>query len=365
MFKAAPEKIGDSTYKMTNREFNTVKVVLPTQGVWHLERKKAIMKAHPEVQQLFGHDPRTAIFIIFFVSLITSLSIWCAPLPWWQQLVIGYTFGAWASFCGITLGHEAVHGLIFANDFLNKLFGIIAFTCSFLGPLAMFWQVEHIWHHSVVVDKVERFGPPGNSRVKKALIATFLYFAINIGFGVTSFLVFCVMFAHAVFYFLGRRPTLWPKEVNIPPFNRFPQTLNGWLFTNCAISYGYLAVLYFNYGIGPIIFQIMLTSICNGMHPFGFRNVQEHYALQKGQPTASVYAGWVNAFTFNIGYHVEHHDFNTIPCLRLPRLTEIAPEFYKTLPHYKSYTEAMIKFFSDDGIPLEAIFADNPLFKCE
>jgi len=95
------------------------------------------------------------------------------------------------------------------------------------------------------------------------------------------------------------------------------------------------------------------------------RNVQEHYALQKGQPTASVYAGWINTVTFNIGYHVEHHDFNTIPHSRLYRLHQIAPEFYLTLPHYKSYTEIMYKFFTDKGIPLSVIFSDNPLFKMD
>jgi sphingolipid delta-4 desaturase len=337
-------------------------MTLPTQGVWHIDRKKAILKAHPEVADLCGNDPTTAFWILVFFFATTWLSIKSSELVGWQQVLIGYTLGAYLSFCTITLGHDGVHGLIFKNSFLNKICAIVAFAPAFLGPFAMFWQSEHLWHHSIVVDKMERFGAANNGPIKKFLICFLLYLVLNVGFATASAAMMVLMSVHMILYALGIRDSLLPKSSRIPPFNRFPQCINLWFFANGIFSYLYLSTLYFCYGSGPIIFQVMIMMFANGFHPLGMRNVQEHYGIQKSQPTASVYSGWINRMTFSIGYHVEHHDFATIPLSRLHRLHQIAPEFYLTLQHYKSYSEVFYRFFTDPGIPLDVIFADNPLF---
>jgi fatty acid desaturase len=48
-------------------------------------------------------------------------------------------------------------------------------------------------------------------------------------------------------------------------------------------------------------------------------------------PSSSTYAGkWYSLLTLGTNYHVEHHDFPTIPLHRLGQLRDIAPEFYRT-----------------------------------
>lgn len=47
------------------------------------------------------------------------------------------------------------------------------------------------------------------------------------------------------------------------------------------------------------------------------------------RPTASTYAGrWYSVLTLGTNYHLEHHDFPTIPFHELGKLRQIAPEYY-------------------------------------
>jgi len=48
-------------------------------------------------------------------------------------------------------------------------------------------------------------------------------------------------------------------------------------------------------------------------------------------PSSSTYAGrWYSILTLGTNYHVEHHDFPTIPLHKLGKLRKIAPEFYRS-----------------------------------
>lgn len=48
-------------------------------------------------------------------------------------------------------------------------------------------------------------------------------------------------------------------------------------------------------------------------------------------PSSSTYAGrWYSILTLGTNYHVEHHDFPTIPLHQLGKLRKIAPEFYRS-----------------------------------
>ena len=119
-------------------------------------------------------------------------------------------------------------------------------------------------------------------------------------------------------------------------------------------------VLY-NYGWKASLFLYLSSGFANGLHPLGMRQVQEHYLQKRGQPTYSVYSVF-NPILYNLGFHVEHHDFPQIPWNRLPQLTKIAPEFYRSkeagLFYYESYTQILYQFLFTPGIPIESLIEE-------
>ena len=58
----------------------------------------------------------------------------------------------------------------------------------------------------------------------------------------------------------------------------------------------------------------------------------------------------MNALAYNVGYHNEHHDFPSVPWSRLPLVTQIAPEFYDSLPRCHSWPGTVLRYIFDDAI---------------
>jgi sphingolipid delta-4 desaturase len=337
--------------------------VLPEQGSWHLERKKQILEKHPEVRQLIGTNPWTAVVFLIPFTLQMLLCCYVESAPFWQLVVLSYTVGSFLSSGMGVLGHEGAHGLVFANPrWLNKLFACIAFTPVFIGPFGNYWAVEHMYHHQVVVDKMNRYGPQQSGLFFKLIVTLLFIHLLSLVFFITSSTLMAVCVVTITMKLLGLRKKFFVEKFALPPYKNFPQIIGKWFVVNQIITNGFFFSVYYFIGPWAVLYLYLSISWANSLHPLGMRQVQEHYLRKKDQPTNSVY-GLTQPLVFNVGYHNEHHDFPNIPWNRLPKLHRLAPEFYNTLFYYNSYNEVLYNFLFDRGIPtsvlLEGSIFDN------
>lgn len=343
--------------RLVNCENFAMKAVLPEQGSWHLKRKQEILKAHPEIEELFGNNPWSTVFLVLSFSAHMYVAINLVNASWPVIFLASYTIGALLSWQCATLAHEGAHKLVFKNATLNKLFAVVAFLPVVTGPFGNFWSVEHMYHHQVVVDKMNRYGSQQAGPVRKAVAALLFFSVVNSGFLVISAIVYLRTLIQLPLYALGVVKKPFPDKFKLPPYDMFPQIVNHWFVLNMTMSIFFNAITIYLFGVIPTVYFFLSSGFSNGLHPLGMRQVQEHYLQLKGQPTYSVYSVF-NPILFNLGFHVEHHDFPRIPWNRLPQVSKIAPEYYNKLYSYKSYTQVLWIFLFNKGVPISAMLED-------
>eukprot|EP00999_Lentomonas_sp_LEN2_P000576 NODE_1574_length_807_cov_90.054412_g1525_i0.p1 GENE.NODE_1574_length_807_cov_90.054412_g1525_i0~~NODE_1574_length_807_cov_90.054412_g1525_i0.p1 ORF type:complete len:239 (+),score=39.07 NODE_1574_length_807_cov_90.054412_g1525_i0:71-718(+) len=115
------------------------------------------------------------------------------------------------------------------------------------------------------------------------------------------------------------------------------------------------ALIFYNFG-GKGLFYILcgtLMGMC--MHPAAGHFLAEHYCWEPESETSSYYGPW-NILMYNVGYHVEHHDFPRVPGSRLPALRKIAnsgkKEWYPSDKRYQSWPWFLIRFLYDPTMGL-------------
>ena len=120
-------------------------------------------------------------------------------------------------------------------------------------------------------------------------------------------------------------------------------------FLNYATQLSFNAVIIYFFGYKSWVYFFSGTILSMGIHPVAGHFISEHYMFNKGYETYSYY-GILNKLTFNVGYHMEHHDFPYIPGARLPDVKRIASEFYDPLPQHTSWVKVIWDFITRDDI---------------
>ena len=288
----------------------------------HPARTQAILKAHPEIRELIGRNPWTALIMLAVVGLQVALAIVLGGLGlqyWWAALLAAYCVGAFANHCLYVVVHDATHRLIFKNRATNYLVAIVGDLPNLI-PGAIGFSICHLAHHARQGDYRTDADLAGNWEAR--LIG-------NRWYAKALWLLLFPLFQ------LTRPMRL--KDISV---------FTAWSITSLVTSAAFdVAVLQF-FGANAILYlgASMLFSI--GLHPLGSRWIQEHFTLDPDQETGSYY-GVLNRLALNVGYHNEHHDFPSIPWNKLPAIRSIAPEFYNTLIPSASWTRLWLHFICD------------------
>jgi sphingolipid delta-4 desaturase len=319
-------------------------------AVWHRERSRAMLRAHPEIKDLMGTTPRTAVWCVAFALGQVALAAWAMAWPWWVVVAVAYGIGSWININLFSLAHECNHALVFKKPAWNRWLFTFTSLPMFLSSHHTWW-IEHAVHHNDLGAKkdfisrrrsfflVTRYTPP-------LLIPYSLFMLITqvlrSGLGLLCF---------GGDLLRGRREpgratlSVLADEHLITGYHKY--RLQRWAVAYPLLSLVMLGVLFVWGGWKPVVYLLLAQSFMTGfLHPvmFGLILSNSHFhGFRTYQPSSSYY-GWLNKLTFNFGLHTEHHDIAKVPWDKLPRLREIAPEFYDNLAITKSYAALAMKF---------------------
>ena len=290
----------------------------------HVARTRELLTKHPEVRQLFGNTPSTAIYLVGIVGLQIAVAYALRAQPWWMVLIAAYTIGTLANHALWTLIHECSHNLIFRRPLGNLVLHIVA-NLPIVVPSSISFRKYHLLHHnyqgseSLDADLASPMEARlvGNSSVRKAL--------------------WLLLFPVA-------------QALRIPRLKKI-KFIDRWYVANFIIQFAFDAAIIYAFGWMSFLYLGLATFFSVGLHPVGARWIQEHFLTHAPQETYSYY-GPFNVVAFNVGYHNEHHDLMRVPWVRLPEVKRMAPEFYETLHFHTSWTRLLLQFIFDPKLSL-------------
>lgn len=300
----------------------------------HVQRRKDILKSHPEVKKLFGKNPIVpySTVILVAIQMVVAANIHLVfeyfqsnVLAWVCFLGITYLIGASIAHALFLAIHEVTHDLAFKKKAHNNLLAFIA-NIPIVVPYAMSFKEYHALHHwHQGKEGVDADIPlKGEAKFFSGFFGKFIWFI------------------HQIFFYAIR-----------PSFVK-PIKFDKWLVYNILFQGSVMAVFFVFFGSWWSLFYLLLSLVfAGGIHPTSGHFISEHYVFKEGQETYSYY-GPLNLITFNVGYHNEHHDFPQIPGNKLPELRKTAPEFYDNLHSYNSWSGVILKFLFDKNINLFA-----------
>ena len=112
----------------------------------HAARRREMLRAHPEIRELLGPEPRTAWSIALVWAVQMAAAALTAQLPVWATVLAAYCVGAVAALALWTLLHECTHDLVFTTARANRALGLLASLPLGL-PTAESFRKYHLLHH--------------------------------------------------------------------------------------------------------------------------------------------------------------------------------------------------------------------------
>ena len=303
----------------------------------HYERRKEILRKHPEVKQLFTKNPylpySTAILVALQVAAALFIHQVFALGAGWGTVVFivtAYVVGATASHALFLAIHEITHNLAFKRTKHNNWLAFVA-NIPLVVPYAMSFKEYHRKHHfEQGKDGVDADIPLRNeAKMFKGIFGKIIWFV------------------HQIIFYAVRPTFVKPLE------------FDKWMIYNIIFQVAAMAMILPFAGWVGLLYLLLSLLFAGGLHPTSGHFISEHYVFKEGQETYSYY-GPLNLLTFNVGHHNEHHDFPNIPGCNLPKLRKMAPEFYENLYYHTSWTKVITQFLFRKDISLFNRIKRNP-----
>jgi sphingolipid delta-4 desaturase len=287
----------------------------------HAIRRRKILAKHPEIVKLYGHDHRAAILSAATVVLQLVLMYEARDLSMPCLIVATYAISGTLNHSLFLAMHEVSHDLFFKARWANRAFAFIV-NIPMGVPASPYFKVYHKWHHSDlgVIGKDTDIPSDLEGRLFTGRLGRLVWLSLQ-----------------PLFYII--RP-LFVK----------PLDLDSYMVAGSVVQYSFDACVVWFIGWKSLFYLLIGSVSGGGIHPISGHFISEHVEFVKGQPTSSYY-GPMNLITYNVGYHVEHHDFPRIPCGRLPLLRKIAPEWYN-IPNHESWLKVLWQFVQDNNVSL-------------
>ena len=288
----------------------------------HAKRRLHILKEHPEIKELFGHEPRSKYICAILVVSQVYLSVHFSNVEsWLPYLTSIYIVGATITQALFLAIHEMSHNLFFKSTDHNKLFSIFA-NAPIVFPYAISFRQYHCDHHKHQGVRSVDTDLPTDLEIK--------YFQGKCGK--------LIWLATQIAWYAIR-----PVITRAQPFGYYH-------ILNMIYQFMFNVAIISTFGFGPIIYMILSVVVAGGMHPCAGHFITEHYTLYDTNQETFSYYGPLNCLTWNVGYHNEHHDFPNVPWSRLHKLKCIARSHYDSLVVCPSWTHAMYKYVTDSRI---------------
>lgn len=267
-----------------------------------------------------GPDPHlkwiVSAMVIF--QIISCYYIGQLSLKW--ILILGYCLGGVINHSLTLAIHDISHNVVFGNyyPFANRLFGMWA-NLPLGIPMSVSFKKYHVEHHRYLSTDFYDTDLPTEFEAK---------FFRNIPLKL-------VWLALQPFFYTLRPMIVRPK---------LPTQLE---ILNFVLQIIFDLLIVYFCGWWSLFYLASGTILAMGLHPMCAHFIAEHYMFTRGYETYSYYGPW-NYIGFNVGYHMEHHDFPFIPGSRLPEVRRIASEFYDNLPQHTSWLKVLWDFLMDD-----------------
>ncbi|XP_053213250.1 sphingolipid delta(4)-desaturase DES1-like [Panonychus citri] len=309
----------------------------------HATRRKLILAKYPQIKNLMKVDPNFKWIVLSLVMIqIITVILLRNVTSWLILFPLCYFITGTINHALMLAVHEIAHSQAFGPNrvLANRIFGMIA-NLPLGVPMSVSFKKYHLEHHRYQGDDILDTDIPSKFEAR---------------FFTTTFLKVIWVMLQPFFY------TMRPLFVH-------PKQPTSHEFINLAFQLTFDIIIGLTCGWHLVFYLILANIISMGLHPVAGHFISEHYIMfdrekVKMDETSSVtqnggkffipetcsYYGILNYLTFNVGYHVEHHDFPSIPGSKLPLVRQIAPEFYNHLHHHTSWVKVIYQYIIDPSV---------------